>query len=259
MAMLEINANPVITSLGWFDVTWDFFMMAAAAILALAALFIVMYPLKLETRHIIIMVLLLAIGGIIVGRLHLVFEHWLFFQQPGQLIDPSLRASGFILGVFLACTIYIRSVHIPYWQIADRGIPCLLLFFAIYRIGCVLVGCCYGFPSEILPAVIYTNTATYAPQNMALYPTQIGHLLSAAVPFCLALFMRKRMQVNGVICLVTLMVYAFGDFAVRLFRADEPRLSGITISQVIDICIFAAAAYLLYVLVSHRLQGKNGD
>ena len=49
----------------------------------------------------------------------------------------------------LAVTIYLRKKNEPWLMWADIVAPCLILGYAIGRIGCFLVGDDYGIPTNL--------------------------------------------------------------------------------------------------------------
>ena len=81
---------------------------------------------------------------------------------------------GGIIGGILTAWIYCKCTKWNFWKIFDIAMPAVAMAQGFGRIGCLLAGCCYGI--ELDPAnpigIVFHNSA-YAPNDVALLPTQI--------------------------------------------------------------------------------------
>lgn len=140
-------------------------------------------------------------------------------------------------------------------------IGCLPLGHAIGRVGCFLVGCCYGRPYNGIFAVTYTDSL-FAPNGVPLFPVQ---LLEAVLEFLIAIFLltygRKWKGLTGLYWYIFL--YSLCRFLLEFLRADAARgmAAGLSTSQIISIALGAAAAWLLVkqrITRSGKPSGANG-
>ena len=243
--MIEININPVVLTVDSLGIEWDLIVGVLAAMLALLLFVTEASNFRLQKVHIFALCVLIPLSGFIGARLFFIIENLLFYHDTGPIIGPGLRAYGLFIGAVVAGPIYARITRIPLWQLSDIGIPCLILFMAVYRVGCVLVGCCYGLPCDLPWAVMYINPSSAAPLRMPIHPTQLYHLVWTMLVFVVVWMLRKRFSTAGLLTLVALILYSVGDFAIRLFRGNEPSLLGLALSQVTGLIIVVVAVSLL--------------
>lgn len=129
----------------------------------------------------------------------------------------------------------------PYIQ---SGIGCLPIGHAFGRIGCFLVGCCYGHPYTGFPSVIYTKSL-YAPNGIPLFPVQlIEALVEFLIGVCLMVFSSKLKGFTA--AFLYLSAYSISRFFLEFFRYDEARGSivGISTSQFLCIILFFSSISL---------------
>jgi phosphatidylglycerol:prolipoprotein diacylglycerol transferase len=128
---------------------------------------------------------------------------------------------------------------------------------AFYRIGCVLIGCCYGTPTDLPWAVIYTNPASRAPLNIPIHPTQLYHLTWNVLMFVTALILKSKLRRPGLTAQIVLIVYFLGDFIIRLFRGDDTIIAGISLSQMVAAAILLASLLTMILSGMKRLRPAN--
>ena len=123
-----------------------------------------------------------------------------------------------LAGAFLGGKIHKISVR-PYLQV---GLPLLPLAHGFGRIGCFLVGCCYGIAYDGPLHIVY-QTSAIAPVKVALFPIQ---LVEACLEFLLFvvllwLILYKRGKMNA-LC-IYLIVYGSIRFFLEFLRGDGAR------------------------------------
>lgn len=194
--------------------------------------------------------ILLLAGGIIGGKLFVIFERPSFyFSNPSQLFS----GSGFVFyGSLLTCLPlmlwFFRKHKIPLWAMLDVMAVVTCLVHGFGRIGCFMAGCCYGQPTESALGVVFTNPVCLAePLGTPLHPTQ---LYEASLIFSILLgllWLKKRRQFEGQLFLVYLIVYATGRGMLELVRGDLERgfliQDYVTNSQFISLLIIGGAVY----------------
>ncbi len=243
--MIEINIDPYIFRAGTFGLMWSSLIEIVAIALALYLFIIKAKKYGLEKKHIIWLSILFVVAGYIGGRLLALIEMYYFLH----VIDPiGLRARmpGVVIGTTVVMLLYARISKLSTWQLLDMGAPALYLFIALYRIGCVVNGCCYGLPCDLPWAVIYTNPHTISPQGISEHPTQLYHLIWTAIVFVSLIQIQKKPLPAGFATLSALLLYSIGDFIIRFFRADEPVVFNISISQVAALLQIVICAYFLF-------------
>ena len=179
------------------------------------------------------------------GLFAIIGSKLLFFVVSWKYIDfkrltelkylNEIMAGGFVfygglIGTYLRyCTPVIPTLH----------------FFG--RIGCYLVGCCYGEPFKSHFSVTYTHSL-FAPNNIQLFPTQLAE---AAVLLLIAVFLLIYInKFKGKHAFeLYIVLYGIIRFILEFFRYDSYRgiISGFSTSQYISIfLILSVLFFLLY-------------
>ena len=241
MNLIEIGINPVAFGFGPFEVRWYGIMVVLAVVAIIIITLLEAKRVRISEEHIYSVALWAVIGGVMVSRLVHVIDKWDYYMaHPEQITRfEGLSVYGAVIGAMAAVLIYAWVKKLSFWQLGDVAAPGALLGQAIGRIGCTINGCCYGLPTSMPWAVIYTNPRSYAPLGVPLHPTQIYHLLWNLVAFGIIWGLRRRLKPQGTLFLSYLALYAVGDLGIRSVRAGEPFLFGIQQAQLIGIVILA--------------------
>lgn len=200
--------------------------------------------------------LLLVAGGIVGGKLFLIFEDpSLYLSHPQRLVS----GSGFVFyGSLLTCIPimlwFFKQHKIPLWPMLDimAIVTCILHGFG--RIGCFMAGCCYGNPTDSIFGIAFTSPVCQAePLNTPLHPTQLYESTWIFLILIILLWLKNRKQFDGQLFLLYLMAYAAGRGVLEIFRGDLERgfviPNYLSISQLISLLLIAGA---LYFYVSRR-------
>ena len=188
----------------------------------------------------------------------------------GGLLDPHpdgfvatlrmmLRFAGhFYIGFLAGVTFLIlafRRRGIPLLEGLDELVPGLALAHAIGRVGCFLVGCCYGARCDLPWAVTFTSERAHeisgVPLHVPLHPTQLYELVAELLIFGLLLLLHLRFRVfRGATFLAYVVLYGIARFLLEFLR-DDPRgtfgSTSLPTSQglAIPLVIGAAIAWIL--------------
>jgi len=243
--MIQININPYVLTLGSLKIGWGIIMGVVAAIVALSVFVAIARRSGLKKVHILWLSFLTVICGYAGALLFAIIENLIVYHDTGFITNFGIRADGMPIAVIIAILIYARITKLSFWKALDIGTPCLILYMAVYRIGCVLVGCCYGLPCDQPWAVVYNNPNSMAPLGTPIYPTQLFHLIWNVIVLVVVWLFRKRFKVAGVLGLIAWILYFMGDFVIRFFRGNEPVILVLSLSEITDLMIIGAAAYFL--------------
>lgn len=183
---------------------------------------------------------------------------YLLTRLPDILANPALLGSsikdgfvvyGGIIGGILTAWIYCKCTKWNFWKIFDIAMPAVAMAQGFGRIGCLLAGCCYGI--ELDPAnpigIVFHNSA-YAPNDVALLPTQIiSSVLDFANCFVL-LALSKKLKTDGQVASCYLIFYSIGRFVLEYFRGDLIRgnVGEFSTSQFISLFICLIGLVLLF-------------
>lgn len=154
--------------------------------------------LKLACEHIFYLVVWCAIGGFTSAKILFWITNWReFLQNPRQIIgSDGFVVYGGIIGGILVGWLYCRIKKLKFLEYFDLMMPSIALAQGFGRIGCFLAGCCYGKETSGPLAVTFTNS-DFAPNNVALIPTQIYSGFLVLPIFCCCFMwqsIRKQMD-----------------------------------------------------------------
>jgi phosphatidylglycerol---prolipoprotein diacylglyceryl transferase len=94
----------------------------------------------------------LVIPGILGARITYIAQNWSSYaSRPSELFSlqfNGLTSFGGLIFGFLGLLVYLKVKKAPFWPFVDAlGIP-VLVGHAFGRVGCLLNGCCFGYPCE---------------------------------------------------------------------------------------------------------------
>jgi len=188
---------------------------------------------------------LLLILGVIGARLLYVILHFSLFRN--RLFDIFLLNRGGLSwfgGLFLAFIggiYYLRKKRLRVIETLDFLAPYVALAQAVGRIGCLLNGCCFGYPSEF---------GLYFPvHNARLIPTQLYSSIILLLIFLSLRFFQERRHKAGSILSLYFLLYSTKRFFIEFFRAEERIFFlGLSIFQWISAAVFVLSLAALIVI-----------
>ena len=161
---------------------------------------------------------------------------------------------GAFLGAISAAGIYSRVKGLDGWVWADVAIPFVALGQAIGRIGCLMAGCCYGKPTDLPWAIVFTESHI-APGGIPIHPTQLYHSISNLMIFAFLFYRRKRATFRGELILSYVFLYSATRSILEVVRGDPRGYwfgDTVSTSQLISLIAVVVGAILYY-----RIRDKN--
>jgi phosphatidylglycerol:prolipoprotein diacylglycerol transferase len=197
----------------------------------------------------------LMIGSIIGARVVYVTTYWHteFADQPFSEVfmiqHGGLVYYGGLIGAALAGMAYLAWKKLPVWKISDILAPSIALGSVFGRAGCLLNGCCYGYPTNLPWAIHFP--ADHETHGIGVHPTEIYDGLLNLVLYMLLAWWFRRKKFDGQIFAAYLMIYAIFRSIAEHFRGDYPADHihyGLTSAQLVSLPMFAAGLLLMLVL-----------
>jgi len=234
-----------------------------------------------------------AIGGIIGAKLYYILEgiptgeakynidglvliikgiFSLSFEQLAQGINQfgsGLVFLGGLIGGMLSVTIYIRKNNLDWLTVGDWVAPYLALGHAIGRIGCFLVGDCYGKPCQLpwsvsfpkgLPSTTYENFQLFYPDVFSKYvygifqpgdivsvhPTQLYESITYFIIFILLSKMRNNKIFKGYVIYQYLLLAGLSRFMIEFLRLNPKYILALSGAQCISLVMIIISIFFLY-------------
>jgi phosphatidylglycerol:prolipoprotein diacylglycerol transferase len=176
----------------------------------------------------------------------LVVEFDQFRSSPAELLSLARSGGVFYGGLILAVIVafwYIHKHRMPFWTTCDVFAPGIALGHVTGRLGCFAAGCCYGKPTDVPWAVIFTNPQAAAnvgtPLGIPLHPTQLYEAGAELLILVVLLATEKKGRpFPGRTFWAYMFLYAVSRFIIEMYRGD-PRgeFFGISTSQFISVVL----------------------
>lgn len=215
----------------------------------------------LDSEQIFPMILWCLVGGFLCAKLLFWITEWKSIaQDPGFMMET--LSSGFvvfggIIGGILTGFLYCRIKGLIFFKYADVILPSVALAQGFGRIGCFLAGCCYGKETESFFSVIFQNSE-YAPNHVALIPTQLYSGGLDFLHFLLLLLIARNKKEDGQVTACYLIFYSIGRFVIEFFRGDIIRGSVGILSTSQFISIFTGiAGIVLLIRIRKKRDSKS--
>ncbi len=160
-----------------------------------------------------------------------------FLKNPGTVFY------GGLIGGAVSCILTAKLLKIKIESLEICIVPYIPLGHAVGRIGCLLAGCCYGFPYE----GIFAITTRFDLSNRTYFPIQaIEAIFNILIMTVLLLYIKKKRTKYSVICLYLIM-YSCLRFFLEFLRGDTIRGNFLffSTSQWISVIIFLLCLILL--------------
>jgi phosphatidylglycerol---prolipoprotein diacylglyceryl transferase len=219
LSVITINIDPNI-HLGPVTLAWHGLTIAIGILVGGLAASRFARERGLELEPLYTIGLLLAVGGIVGGRLFYVLEHGgPLFGTRGFTFDGGVILAALLIALY----IWRERLGARYLDVVAFGLP---LGVAVGRIGDVINGEHYGPRTDFFLAVrnahpdALTPNPDFAYHNGGLYEV----LLGAAI-FALVWPLRHRLRRPGDLAWLVLGLFAAGRFFEFFLRSDSPELA----------------------------------
>ncbi len=144
---------------------------------------------------------------------------------------------GGLLGLILFALITKKSIKFVF----NYTFPSIPLMYGVSKIGCLIVGCCYGFKYNGLGKIIYHHSKV-APNNVGLFPVQLLEVISFILLF---VFIIYKILKNKPLTLEMIIIFsAILKFILEFFRASH-KSQILNINQIICLIFIIISVILI--------------
>ena len=210
---------------------------------------------KLNADRVLDLGIYIIIAALVGAKLLLLVTDFAQFRQsPADLLSLARSGGVFYGGLIAAVGVafwYIHRHGMPFWTTCDAFAPGIALGHVTGRLGCFAAGCCYGKPTSVPWAVVFTNPLAQAnsgtPLGIPLHPTQLYEAGAELLILIVLLATERRgHRFAGRTFWLYMILYAISRFIIEIFR-DDPRGSvfGVSTSQFISLLLAPLAIAML--------------
>lgn len=223
--------RPYLFHIGDLGVPSFFFMIMVAG---LAATFFAAHVAKKENADPVAMLdfgIIAIIASVLGSRIfHILVENPSYYWEDPVRVFYFWQGGFVSIGAFLASAlgwvIYMRARHLAPWRYMDIAVTCVPIIIFFVRVGCFLVGCCYGKPTDFFIHLTFndpSSTAGHFHLGESLHATQLYFMLNAVVMWAVVLLTYKYRTFYGQVLSVFMIYYGVTRFFIEFLRGDEDR------------------------------------
>lgn len=223
----SFSPNPIVLSIGGFNIYWYGVVLALAMILALAV-FLYLGKIKgLKVDDILDVATWLIIGGVIGARIYdVILELPYYLNQPLNVFkiwQGGLAIHGGIIGGLIVLLFFSKFKNLNFWKIVSALIPALTLGQAVGRFGNWFNQELFGRPSGLpwsIPIDFFKRPAGY--ENYEYFqPTFLYESLLLLILFIITFTLVKYKKIGGkIIFAIYLIGYGLIRFGLEFIKID---------------------------------------
>ena len=171
----------------------------------------------------------IIVSALIGAKALLLVVEWRHFtENPRELLSLLQSGGVFYGGLILAVSVafwYMWRHKMPLWTVCDTFAPGIAFGHVVGRLGCFMAGCCYGKPTDVSWAVVFTNPLAAAqagtPLGIPLHPTQLYEAGAELLILVLLLATERRGRTfPGRTFWSYMFLYAISRYIIEIYRGD---------------------------------------
>lgn len=169
----------------------------------------------------IICLLLYENTGIIFGAKLLTFlQNYKDLNENFNFLSLGLSSYGAVIGALLFLMLFSFQFKKSLKEMLYVFMPSIPLMYGIGKIGCFLIGCCYGINYDGWGSVLY-NYSPVAPKHIHLFPVQIVEAILFIGIFIYLILKHKKNQFDLRVLGIGFILCGFSKFGLDYFRMSH--------------------------------------
>lgn len=174
-----------------------------------------------------------------------------------KFLSSGIVFYGGLIGGILGAFIGIRVADCKFSAMESAVVPFIPLGHAVGRVGCIMAGCCHGFPYDGPLALYYPNSVLGLSPTQGYFPVQPLESVANLVICLLLLKFDRRKHQKYDLLLIYLGLYATTRFFLEMLRGDMIRgiWNALSTSQIISLILIGVSVTGMF--VKRRLSRKK--
>lgn len=257
--------NPVIFSIGNFEIRWY-------SVIMLVAFIVGMYFVNKEAKRFDVpkdfmfnMIFWALIFGIIGARLYYVIFDWSYYSanisEIWKIWNGGLAIHGGLIVGLLTIIIYAKKYRLRFVRYLDFVVPGLILAQAIGRWGNFFNGEAHGIATSLeyleklhLPEFIINGMYI---KGVYYTPTFLFESLSCLIGFVILIIIRRGKHIKvGTPTAIYLIMYGVIRFFIERLRTDSLMFQGFKMAMIVSVIMVVVGIVML--IINNR-KGKFDD
>ena len=168
-----------------------------------------------------------------------------------ELLRGGFVFYGGLIGALIGINVMTKYYGLEKRDYTYIMVPCIPLVHGFGRIGCHLVGCCYGVETHSHFFHVTYQNSVYAPNNVSLVPVQLTEAVVEFILFIVLVALGIKLKNKSLILPIYLIAYPVCRFILEFFRGDKIRgiYGGLSTSQWISLLL---VVYAIYEIIRNR-------
>ncbi|HAB67370.1 MAG TPA: hypothetical protein DCE23_08385 [Firmicutes bacterium] len=182
--------------------------------------------------------------GIIFGAKLLTYLQDISHYGKFDIYTLGLSSFGGVIGAIICLILFGLQFKKSLKEMMFLFMPSIPLMYSIGKVGCFLVGCCYGIEYNGIGNVVY-NYSFSAPVGVHLFPVQI---IETVVFLCIFVYMfikQKYCKFNWNTLGISFCMCGLGKFILDYFRNGHAVII-VSLNQIISLIFVIIGLFLIY-------------
>ena len=203
-----------------------------------------LYKQNFEKEQIFILIIYILLGIIIGAKYFTYFSYLSYYKNNFSFLKIGLSSYGAIIGMLIMLFIFAFQFKKKISNLLYALLPSIPLMYSIGKIGCFLVGCCYGIKYDGLFSVVYYYSYS-APKGIKLFPIQLIESIVFILIYIYFFFKTKNKVANDKDIGILFIMCGLSKFLLDYLRASHINII-ISINQIFSLLFIIIGLVLLY-------------